>query len=244
MHHFSYRHGELHAEDVPFARIAAEVGTPVYVYSTATLERHYQAFAAAFKGQKAHVFYAMKANSNLGRPADAGGAGRGCRYGVGGRDPQGAGGGHSRRRSCSPASARSRPRWRSPSMPGSIRSTSRPKSELHALSRIARAPRASARPPYSASIRMSAPADTPRSPRARRRTSSASASAKRSGSTMSRPIWPACAWSGLAVHIGSQIRELGELEAAFKRMRELRDAARPRPQRRAARSRRRPRHPL
>ena len=65
MHHFTYRDGALHAEGVPLARIAAEVGTPVYVYSTATLERHYRAFAAAFNGQRAHVFYAMKANSNL-----------------------------------------------------------------------------------------------------------------------------------------------------------------------------------
>ncbi len=65
MHHFHYRSGVLHAEDVSLARIAAEVGTPVYVYSAATLERHYQAFTSAFAGQHAHVFYAMKANSNL-----------------------------------------------------------------------------------------------------------------------------------------------------------------------------------
>ena len=65
MHHFQYRSGVLHAEDVSLARIAAEVGTPVYVYSSATIERHYKAFEKAFAGQKAHVFYAMKANSNL-----------------------------------------------------------------------------------------------------------------------------------------------------------------------------------
>ena len=65
MHHFTYRSGVLHAEDVSLARIAAEVGTPVYVYASATLERHLKAFAAAFEGQRAHVFYAMKANSNL-----------------------------------------------------------------------------------------------------------------------------------------------------------------------------------
>lgn len=70
MHHFSYRDGSLFAEDVDLRRIAAEVGTPVYVYSSATIERHYKLFAAAVKGAaptgKAHVFYAMKANGNLG----------------------------------------------------------------------------------------------------------------------------------------------------------------------------------
>ena len=65
MHYFTYRSGVLHAENVSLARLAAEAGTPVYVYSSATLERHYKAFAGAFEGQRAHIFYAMKANSNL-----------------------------------------------------------------------------------------------------------------------------------------------------------------------------------
>lgn len=70
MHHFGYRDGRLFAEDVDLTRIAAEVGTPVYVYSSATIERHYRLFEGAVKaiapGGKAHVFYAMKANGNLG----------------------------------------------------------------------------------------------------------------------------------------------------------------------------------
>ncbi|MDR6952459.1 diaminopimelate decarboxylase [Ancylobacter sp. 3268] len=64
MHHFTYRDGVLHAEDVSLADIAREVGTPVYVYSTATLERHYTVFAGAFADTKATVCYALKANSN------------------------------------------------------------------------------------------------------------------------------------------------------------------------------------
>ena len=64
MHHFTYRNGALHAEDVPLERIAAEVGTPVYVYSAATMERHYRVFDSAF-GDRPHLTcYAMKANSN------------------------------------------------------------------------------------------------------------------------------------------------------------------------------------
>ncbi len=64
MDHFLYRNGQLHAEDVPVARIAAAVGTPFYCYSTATLTRHYRLFDAALAGLPHLVCYAMKANSN------------------------------------------------------------------------------------------------------------------------------------------------------------------------------------
>ena len=50
MDHFQYQDGELCAESVPLARIAAKVGTPFYCYATATLERHYTVFADAFEG--------------------------------------------------------------------------------------------------------------------------------------------------------------------------------------------------
>lgn len=67
MNHFQYRDGQLHAEDVPLTAIAASLGTPVYVYSRATLERHYNVLSDALKGAgvDAHIHYAMKANDNL-----------------------------------------------------------------------------------------------------------------------------------------------------------------------------------
>ena len=65
MHHFAYRDGALHAEDVPVARIAQAIGTPFYCYSTATLERHYTVFAAGLSGLDARIYYALKANGNL-----------------------------------------------------------------------------------------------------------------------------------------------------------------------------------
>ena len=67
MNHFDYRDGVLHAEGVPIPEIAKAVGTPFYVYSTATLERHYKVFTEAFaeQGLDALVCYAVKANSNL-----------------------------------------------------------------------------------------------------------------------------------------------------------------------------------
>jgi diaminopimelate decarboxylase len=64
MNHFHYIDGILHAEDVPIPEIAAEVGTPFYCYSTATLTRHYTVFADAFSDIDAKICYAMKANSN------------------------------------------------------------------------------------------------------------------------------------------------------------------------------------
>ncbi|MFO1144136.1 MAG: diaminopimelate decarboxylase [Amaricoccus sp.] len=65
MDHFDYRGGILHAEDVPLPEIAAAVGTPVYVYSTATLTRHYRVFEEALRGLDHLICFAVKANSNL-----------------------------------------------------------------------------------------------------------------------------------------------------------------------------------
>jgi diaminopimelate decarboxylase len=64
MHHFDYKNGILHAEDVSLADIADEIGTPFYCYSSATLERHYRVMDEAFRGSDHQIFYAMKANSN------------------------------------------------------------------------------------------------------------------------------------------------------------------------------------
>ena len=65
MDHFNYKNGELHAEDVPLSAIAAKYGTPTYVYSRATLSRHYLAFDQALAGIDHRVCYAVKANSTL-----------------------------------------------------------------------------------------------------------------------------------------------------------------------------------
>ncbi|HXV50262.1 MAG TPA: alanine racemase, partial [Candidatus Binatia bacterium] len=65
MNHFDYRNGELCAEEVPLKRIAQEVGTPAYVYSLATLMRHFRVFDQAFAKVSHLVCYSVKANSNL-----------------------------------------------------------------------------------------------------------------------------------------------------------------------------------
>lgn len=62
---FEYRDGQLHVEDVALARLAAEYGTPTYVYSRAALTAAWTDFTAELVGHDALVCYAMKANSNL-----------------------------------------------------------------------------------------------------------------------------------------------------------------------------------
>ncbi len=65
MNHFHYRDGVLHAEDVSLDRLAAEVGTPFYCYSTATLERHFRVLQDAVADLDATICFAVKANSNI-----------------------------------------------------------------------------------------------------------------------------------------------------------------------------------
>jgi len=65
MDFFEYRKGELFAEGVPVQRIAREVGTPAYLYSLATLRRHYRVFDEAFADSSHLVCFSVKANSNL-----------------------------------------------------------------------------------------------------------------------------------------------------------------------------------
>ena len=65
MHHFLYRNNELYCEDVPIRMIAEKVGTPFYLYSHATLKRHFLVFDEAFEGLERLVCFSAKANTNL-----------------------------------------------------------------------------------------------------------------------------------------------------------------------------------
>ena len=65
MDYFQYKDGELYAEDVSLEKLAEQFGTPCYVYSRATIERHWRAFDTALKGHPHLICYAVKANSNL-----------------------------------------------------------------------------------------------------------------------------------------------------------------------------------
>jgi diaminopimelate decarboxylase len=65
MHHFEYRNKEMFAEAMPLKKIAKEVGTPAYVYSLATLRRHFRVFDQAFAAVPHIVCFSVKANSNI-----------------------------------------------------------------------------------------------------------------------------------------------------------------------------------
>jgi diaminopimelate decarboxylase len=75
---FAYRNGVLHAEDVALPVVAAQTGTPTYVYSSAAISANYRSYADAFAGQKMDIHFALKANSNLGVVALLGGLGAGA----------------------------------------------------------------------------------------------------------------------------------------------------------------------
>lgn len=64
MHHFDYKNGALHAEDVAINALADKIGTPFYCYSASTIRRHIQVFSQAFSGLDILICYAIKANSN------------------------------------------------------------------------------------------------------------------------------------------------------------------------------------
>ena len=65
MHHFSYKNGELYAEAVAVKDIVDKFGTPVFIYSYNTLQRHFKAYKDAFSGFPHLICYAIKANSNI-----------------------------------------------------------------------------------------------------------------------------------------------------------------------------------
>ena len=97
MNHFQYKNNELYAEDVSLKDIVAQVGSPVYVYSHATLSRHFKAFDEAFSALPHTICYSMKANStqsvlktffNLGSGVDIVSGGELCRALKAGVDPQ------------------------------------------------------------------------------------------------------------------------------------------------------------
>jgi diaminopimelate decarboxylase len=233
MHHFTYRDGVLHAEDVAIPAIAAEVGTPVYVYSTATLARHYRLFAdavgaggAAKPGRAAsHVFFAMKSNSNLavlrtlarlGAGADTVSEGEIRRALAAGIPPSKivfSGVGKSEQELAFAVDA------------GIYQINIETEGELHTLSRIA-----AAKDRRQAAVFRINP-DVGAGGHAKITTGSDAnkfgvsfADAARLYATASN--LKGVRMLGLACHIGSQITELADLEAAFERMRSLTSALR------------------
>lgn len=219
MHHFAYRNGTLHAEAVDLARLADEVGTPFYCYSTATIERHYRLFAEAL-GAEAHIFFAMKANSNLavlrllaklGAGADTVSEGeirRALAAGIAPGKIVFSGIGKSDRELAFAVDQ------------GIYQINVETEGELYALARIAAAngQRQAVAIRVNPDVGAGAHAKITTGSTENKFGVSMSDAERLYGAASSMPGLHMC---GLAVHIGSQIRDLGDLEAAFARMADL-----------------------
>jgi diaminopimelate decarboxylase len=220
MHHFNYQNGTLFAEDVDLTQLADAVGTPFYCYSTATLERHYRLFANAVGAPRHHVFFAMKSNSNqavlktlarLGAGADTVSEGE-IRRALAAGIPPG--------RIVFSGVGKSAAELAFAVKTGIYQINIETESELDLLSNIASA----AGKRQAAVIRVNP--DVGAGGHAKITTGSDAnkfgvsfAEAERIYVKASN--MPGVRMMGMATHIGSQIRELDELEAAFKRLRSL-----------------------
>ena len=220
MHHFHYRQGQLHAEDVPVARIAEAVGTPVYIYSTATLTRHYQLFAKAIGAPKNRVFYAMKANSNQAVIKTLGDLGAGADTVSEGEIRRALAAGIPADRIVFSGVGKSAQELAFAVDAGIYQINIETESELELLSKIA----AAKGKRQSAVVRINP--DVGAGGHAKITTGSSAnkfgVSFEDAGRIFARAAnMPGVKMLGLATHIGSQILELDDLEAAFKRMRTL-----------------------
>jgi diaminopimelate decarboxylase len=225
MHHFDYSGGVLHAEGVNLQRLAATVGTPFYCYATATLERHYTEFAKAvgappFGSSRHGVFFAMKANSNqavlktlarLGAGADTVSEGEVRRALAAGIPPA---------KIVFSGVGKTDAELGFAVDQAIYQVNVETEGELHALSRVAAAKGRR----QSAVIRINP--DVGAGGHSKITTGSAENKFGVSIGDAARLYDNASNLAGvrmlgLAVHIGSQIRELDELQAAFQRMAEL-----------------------
>ena len=220
MHHFHYRQGQLHAEEVSVGTIAEAVGTPVYVYSTATLTRHYQLFAKAIGAPKHRVFYAMKANSNQAVIKTLGALGSGADTVSEGEIRRALAAGIPADRIVFSGVGKSAQELAFAIDAGIYQINIETESELELLSKIAEARGKR----QSAVVRVNP--DVGAGGHAKITTGSSAnkfgVSFEAAGRIFARAAnMPGVKMLGLATHIGSQIRELDDLEAAFTRMREL-----------------------
>ena len=218
---FPYRDGELHAEAVPVARIAAAVGTPFYLYSAGALTAHYRSFAAAFAPVAPLICYAVKANSNLAVLRLFAGLGAGADVVSEGELRRALAAGIPPRRIVFSGVGKTRAELAAALDAGIHQINVESVPELRRLSAVAAARGQTARVAIRVNPDVDARRPTPRSRPAARKTSSASPSRRRWRPIASPRELPGIEPVGLAVHIGSQIAELGPSRAAFARLAEL-----------------------
>ena len=230
MNHFAYRDGALHAEEVPLADIAEAVGTPLYCYSTATLERHYRVFAAAFAGVPATVCYSLKANANLALVRTLAALGAGADVVSGGELRRALAAGVPAGRVVFSGVGKTREEMALALDAGILQLNVESVSELDALSEVAAS--RGVRAPVALRVNPDVDAHTHEKITTGRRDNKFGIPLARAGEVYARAAALAgIELVGLAVHIGSQLTGLAPLEAAFERMaalaRELRAAGHP-----------------
>ena len=225
MDHFLYRNGQLHAEDVPLAEIAAEVGTPFYCYSTATLLRHFTLFDEALSWADHLVCYAVKANSNQAILSLLGAAGAGMDVVSGGEYARAKAAGVPGNRIVFSGVGKTRAEMRT-ALEGGIRQFNvESEPELRALSEVA------------ASLGVTAPIALRINPDVDAKTHAKIATGKsenKFGIPIARAVevyaeaarLPGIEVVGVDVHIGSQLTDLAPFRAAYEKVAELTRALR------------------
>ncbi len=225
MNHFAHRGGVLHAEEVSLADIAAAVGTPFYCYSTATLERHYRVFAAAFADLPATVCYSLKANSNLAVVRTLAALGAGADVVSGGELRRALAAGVPADRIVFSGVGKTGDEMTLGLDAGILQFNVESVTELEALGELATTRRR--RAPVALRINPDVDARTHGKITTGTRHSKFGIPIARVAAAADRAAaLPGIAFVGLAVHIGSQMTDLAPFEAAFGRMADLARALR------------------
>jgi diaminopimelate decarboxylase len=220
MHHFSYADGRLRAESVPLERIAEAVGTPCYVYSTATLTRHYRAFADAFADLNATICFAMKANGNQAVLRLLGRLGAGMDVVSGGELAMALAAGVPAGRIVFSGVGKTEAELEAALRAGVHQINVESEPELDALDAVAR--RLGTRAPVAIRVNPDVDAATHEKITTGRAENKFGIEWTEARAVLRRAMTlEGIAVQGVAVHIGSQILDLAPFEAAFRRVRDL-----------------------
>lgn len=220
MDHFLYKGGALHAEDVAIADIAAAVGTPFYVYSAATLTRHFRLFDEALAGTDHLVCFAIKSNSNLAVLKLLGGLGAGMDVVSGGEYLRAKAAGVPGERIVFSGVGKTRAEI-ALALQGGIRQFNvESEPELRAISEIATA--LGLRAPIALRVNPDVDAKThEKIATGKSENKFGIPIAKARAVYAEAALLPGLDVVGVDVHIGSQLTELAPFEAAFTKLREL-----------------------
>jgi len=218
--HFLYRNGTLHAEDVPLPEIAAAVGTPFYVYSTATLERHYRLFTEALAPLDHLVCFAVKANGNVAVLRTLGNLGAGMDVVSAGEYLRARAAGVPGERIVFSGVGKTRAEMRL-ALEGGIRQFNvESEPELRALSEVAAAMGATA--PVTVRVNPDVDARTHEKIATGRKENKFGIPIGRARQVYAEAArLPGIRVVGIDVHIGSQLTELGPFEEAYRKLADL-----------------------